>query len=138
LPFDEAKNVAELVAEVSKGFGTTCNPVQYLAELMIGFDPRKRSGKLFKIIKACADEGRQPNDHEWQEIKDLVLYTDLYRLAPVTLDQSTEAAKKLIEFIHAKKRATTITEGESTLEALVAPLTEEEVDDFEQWLIERF
>jgi len=130
--------VEQVLDKVALKHETLVDPAVFLAELMTGFDPRRRSSDLFNIIKGCSNRGEKPDDAEWELIKEMVLYTDLYSISPVSMELSYKASKDLIEYKYAKKRAVNQIEDVSNKPQKVPPLTEEEVDNFEEWFLSRF
>lgn len=134
----DLENLRDMI-QSAVGKGTIASePAQFLAALMAGKDPRKRSSELYKLMKRINDEERQPNEDEWIEMKELVLYTDLYRPAPVSLDESAKAAKELMAYLHAKLRSTTVKGKIAHKHVVYKELTPEEIEEFEQWFTDQF
>ena len=113
------------------------NPARYLATLMIGVDPREGTSRLYKFIKKISDRDDEPSFDEWLNIKEMVLHSGLYSRQFVSLETSADAAKTLIKYVYAKKRAVTIEDKTERTGGRATKLTPEEVDIFEENFLAR-
>lgn len=133
LQLDRLNALIEQVDRVSDERGSM--PVgEWLATVMSGLDPRPINSPLYDLVRKSAMReytGGDPRftDEECELIRHLVLETDEYKHARVTLDQSMSAANKLMDFLHAKMKAVEVSGGlDVRLE--IQPLTEAELDAF--------
>jgi hypothetical protein len=105
-------------------------PLEFLAQVMAGIDPRQKS-EILQLIDTIEEEnfGDPPDEEQWESIKRVVkLY---YTHQPVPLGVSAAAARTIAEYKHAKRKSLEITE--TGAKAVVTDLTDEELDLFEAW-----
>ena len=112
-------------------------PAGYLTALMQGWDPRENDSTLYDMFVKLDDEDRRPNEAEWTTMQEIVMESEFYKRWPVARKESTEAAIKLMPYIHHKLSSTTI-EHSSQDAAQVPKLTPSEVETFEAWFLSQF
>lgn len=104
-------------------------PVEFLAQVMAGHDPRQLSD-IYQMILDFEDQygdGEVPDQWDWVEL--VVKIKEKYQFFPVILDQSFDAAKRIMEYTHAKKKQVDHS-GHILDSDAVSPLTEKEVEIF--------
>lgn len=84
------------------------DPAEFLAEIVAGRDPRPLDTSLYELIKDLDAEDEMPSKDEWAIIKHMVLHTDKYKRERVSVEESTKAAMKLMEFLHPKQKSVEI------------------------------
>lgn len=115
-------------------------PHLFLAEIVAGSDPRGGVGLLRTYVNLCKetedDEG-VPSAEAWGILRDLVLTHPAYAGDPVTLQESTAAARELLTYIAPKLKAVEVV---GTLDSVVriVPLTSEEIADFNKKFLDDF
>jgi len=135
---NETDTLREMIIDAVGEGSLVSEPAKFLAALMAGKDPRQKSSELYRLMKQINDDERQPNEDEWIEMKELVLYTDLYRPAPVSLDESAKAAKELMAYLHAKLRSTTVKGKIAHKHVVYKDLSPDEIEEFETWFTDQF
>lgn len=133
----EETNIRKMIQSVC-GDDLTAEPAKFLASLMAGRDPRERESDLYRLIKQIRDEERKPKKDEWTRICQMVLYTDLYRPVPVSLDESHKAARQLMEYLHAKKKSVSVRGKIAHKVYKVTDLSPDEIAEFEAWFTSEF
>jgi hypothetical protein len=115
--------------------GNSEEPLEFLAKVMSGVDPRQRS-ELLKLIDTIEEEnfGDPPDEEQWEAIKRTVSLYHEYQ--PVPLGLSTAAARTIAEYMHAKRKSLEISEHGA--HAAVTPLEADELDLFEAWFHDQF
>lgn len=116
-----AKNVAE--------------PLEFLAALMAGADPRALS-RVYIMAKEIEEDnfGDPPDAEQWEEL--LRIIDQDYKHAPVPVGVSKAAAVTLAEYQHPKRKSIELSHTGAAV--VVAPLTSEELELFEEWFNEQF
>ena len=118
-------------------------PGEFLATVMAGRDPRDMDSPLYTLVQKIAlrafqtGQNDMPEESEWAAIKSLVLETDHYRQARVSIEQSIQAATKLMEYLHAKMKAVEMTGGVG-VQLDVKPLTGDDVKAFKERFEDEF
>lgn len=105
-------------------------PLEFLACLVAGVDPRQKS-EILVLVDSIEDEnmGDPPDEEQWDTLKRLV--SRLYKHQPVPLSVSAGAARTIAEYQHAKRKSVEITQGGEQVQ--VTALKDEELDLFEAW-----
>lgn len=106
-------------------------PVEFLAQVMAGHDPRHLSDIYQMILKFEEEYGEFETPDQWDYTELVVKIKEKYQFFPVVLEQSFDAAKRIMEYTHAKKKHVDHS-GHILDSAAVSPLTEEEVDVFKK------
>lgn len=117
-------------------------PGEFLAALMAGRDPRKRDPLLRSLVLAAVrdaggDRSVPPSPEDWSDIVDLVLDSGMYAEEPVPLETSYQAARGLMEYLHAKLKSVEVS-ADVNLSAAVVPLSDEEIARFKRIWDARF
>jgi len=128
-------SISDLREYIRKGEVT--DPLVFLESIMIGQDPRCLSS-IYELILEIQDfTNGDIGPSEWNEIVNHV--QDRYKYKAVTLNESTQAAKTLSEYLHPKRKQIDI--GDANGEnghAGEHPLTEEEIDLFKEKFNDEF
>lgn len=105
-------------------------PLEFLAQVMSGIDPRQKS-EILRVIDTIEEEnfGDPPDEEQWELIKRTV--HQFYKHQPVPLGVSAAAARTIAEYKHAKRKSLEITEHAARAE--VSDLTDAELELFEVW-----
>lgn len=105
-------------------------PLEFLAQVMAGTDPRQKS-EILQLVETIEAEnfGDPPDEEQWDMLKRCV--ERLYKHQPVALAVSASAARTIAEYKHAKRKSLEISETGTAAQA--TPLTDEELDLFEAW-----
>lgn len=127
-------DIKEQIDEVCEINGIS-EPLNFLASLMAGKDPRSTS-KIWDLIQVIEDEnfGDVPTDEQWEEVIQIV--RSQYEPEPVDLLTSQKAANTLAEYRHSKRKSIELSTGNGNME--VPELTDGEFDMFEEWFNEQF
>lgn len=110
-------------------------PLEFLAALVAGVDPRDRSD-ILKLVDTIEEEnfGDPPDPDQWEQLVNLVRRQ--YKHTPVPVTTSSAAARTLAEYQHAKRKSIELlTQGAA---AQVTDLTPEELELFEAWFNDQF
>lgn len=105
-------------------------PVEFLAQVMAGHDPRHLSDIYQMILDFEEEHGENELPDQWDYIELVIRIKEKYQFFPVVLEQSFDAAKRIMEYTHAKKKQVDHSGYIITDSADIAPLTEKEVDLF--------
>lgn len=110
-------------------------PLEFLAQVMAGIDPRQKS-EILQLVDTIEEEnfGDPPDEEQWESIKRLV--KRLYAHQPVPLGVSASAARTIAEYRHAKRKSLEITEVGSR--TTITDLTDAELDLFEAWFNDQY
>ena len=110
-------------------------PLEFLAQVMAGIDPRQKS-EILQLVDTIEEEnfGDPPDEEQWESIKRLV--KRLYVHQPVPLGVSASAARTIAEYRHAKRKSLEITEVGSR--TTITDLTDAELDLFEAWFNDQY
>ena len=112
----------------------------FLAHIMAGSDPRHAPSTLYLLVERAAEEedalGQIPVEL-WDAIKELVLGNPLFEGEIVPFEDSTQAARELMKYIHPKLKAVQVS-GELEHMVRVTPLTDEEIDQFNKRMFDEF
>jgi len=82
--------------------GEASDPLIFLESVMNGQDPRRYS-EVYQLALDIDDfSGGCPGPEEWAEIFDII--RTLLKYKPVSLSESTTAAKTIAEYLHAKRK----------------------------------
>lgn len=106
-------------------------PIEFLTQIMGGYDPRGQS-EIYEALLAIDEEfnGDPPSPEAWLELRDLIRYK--YQPRPVGLTDSKDAAIRIAEYLHAKKK--NVEHVESTAKSgEVEELTGREIRRFSRW-----
>ena len=110
--------------------GDAKDPLVFLEAVMNGQDPRKLSD-IYKLVLEVQDfSDGNPSSEDWAEIVDLVI--SRYKYYTVSMGESTNAAKTLAEYLHAKRKNVEISGGGGSGSVDATPLTEEEIELFKE------
>lgn len=110
-------------------------PLEFLAKVMHGVDPRQKS-EILQLVDTIEEEnfGDPPTEEQWDSIKRVV--KRLYTHQPVPLGVSAAAARTIAEYRHAKRKSLEITEGGARV--AITDLTDAELDLFEVWFNDQY
>ena len=110
-------------------------PLEFLAKVMDGVDPRQKSD-ILQLIDTIEEEnfGDPPDEEQWESIKRVV--KQHYTHQPVPLGQSAAAARTIAEYRHAKRKSLEITEVGA--KAAITDLTDAELELFEAWFNDQY
>lgn len=116
--------------------GEAKDPLVFLESVMNGQDPRRLSD-IYKLVLEIQDfSDGNPSPEDWAEIVDLVISN--YKYYTVSMGESTNAAKTLAEYLHAKRKNVEISGGGSSGSVSATPLTEEEIELFKEKFNDEF
>ncbi len=107
-------------------------PHLFLCEVMAGHDPRGVPGQLFELVKSMSqneDEFGAPNAEAWEMLK-LLVFAE-YKVDPITLARSADAAKELLTYMYPKLKNVEVS-GDLEHLVKVVPLSKDEIDAFEK------
>jgi len=121
-------NIDQLRELIHKGEAK--DPLVFLESVMGGQDPRKTSGIYKLIMEIDSFTGGDIAPTDWTEIVDYVLNHAKYH--EVSLNESTQAAKTIAEYLHAKRKQIEKLDGMSSGNASSTPLSEEEIELFKE------
>ncbi len=117
--------------------GEAKDPLVVLEAIMNGQDPRSFSGIYELIIEVDSFNDGDVHASDWQDIVDYALNHSKYK--PVTLSESSSAAKTIAEYLHAKRKSLEMSGGSSGINNINNdPLTEEEIDLFKETFNDEF
>lgn len=110
-------------------------PLEFLAKVMDGVDPRQKS-EILQLIDTIEEEnfGDPPDEEQWESIKRVVKQHYTHQVVPLSV--SAAAARTIAEYRHAKRKSLEITELGTKV--AVTPLTPEEFELFEVWFNDQF
>ena len=111
-------------------------PLEFLAALVSGHDPRQLSD-VYIMAETIEEEnfGDPPNDEQWEELLNLI--RQQYKHSPVPVAVSKSAATTLAEYQHSKRKSIEIHAAAGGPVDL-PPLTEKELELFEEWFSAQF
>lgn len=116
--------------------GECKDPLVFLESVMNGQDPREYS-ELYELVCEIDDFcGGEPTKSEWNEVVDFVM--SRYKYRPVSLSESTSAAKTIAEYLHAKRKNIETSEVNGADGGASKPLTEEEIELFKEKFNDEF
>ena len=121
-------NIDQLRDLIQKGEAK--DPLVFLEAVMNGQDPREQSGIYKLILEIDSFTGGELEPSDWNELVDYAINHAKYK--PVTLGESTGAARTLAEYLHAKRKQIEKLDGNSGGNASSTPLTEEEIELFKE------
>jgi len=109
----------------------TPDPGRFLAMVMAGQDPRTGTdvSELWALVNQNAD--RRPSKADWDRIVAIVLSDDRYQRDFVSSEESLKAAKTLMEFLYAKRKAIEVS-GHVSSTVRVVSLTPEQIELFNE------
>ena len=111
--------------------GEAKDPLVFLESVMNGQDPRRLSSIYELILEIDSFTGGDIGSGEWGEIVDHV--SNRYKYKPVSLGESTNAAKTLAEYLHAKRKQVEIKGAGGIGGSIVdTPLSEDEIELFKE------
>lgn len=124
----------EAVAAVCAARGLK-EPLEFLASLMAGQDPRELS-HIYTMAEAIEDDnyGDPPDAEQWEEL--LTLIRTQYKHAPVPVGISKAAATELAQYQHPKRKSIELATTGAAVD--IKPLTDEEFELFEEWFRGQF
>lgn len=115
--------------------GEAADPLVFLESVMNGQDPRKLSD-IYKLVLEIQDfSDGKPSDEDWAEIVDIVI--SRYKYYTVSMTESSNAAKTLAEYLHAKRKNVEVS-GSTGNSVNGNPLTEEEIITFKEVFNDEF
>jgi len=110
--------------------GEAKDPLVFLEAVMNGQDPRRLSD-IHKLILEIEDfSDGVPSEEDWSEVVNLII--DRYKYYTVSMGESTNAAKTLAEYLHAKRKNVEISGGAGSAFVTGNPLTEDEIEMFKE------
>ena len=105
------------------------SPGVFAAKVMAGEDPRLGSvARIYELCEKAHGEERSFSRLESAEIMSLVLGDERYKKPLVTLQESIQACKQLMEFLYAKKKSIEVQGHLTATVAVSEPLSAEEID----------
>ena len=116
--------------------GEAKDPLIFLEAVMNGQDPRKFSGIYKLILEIDSFTGGDITPADWSELIDYVINHAKYN--PVSLGESTNAAKTLSEYLHAKRKQVEKIDVDLATNGSSTPLTEEEIELFKEKFNDEF
>lgn len=138
------ERLRDLIKQVSKVADETgaLPPGEFLATVAAGIDPRPIDSPLYTIVHRIASRGfsggdPMPTMDEWMNIQEIVLNSGEYKKSRVSIEQSLQAATKLMDFLHAKMKAVELT-GDLDVKLEVKPLTGADLDAFKERFEDEF
>lgn len=116
--------------------GEAKDPIVFLESVMNGQDPRAFSGvyNLIMEIDSFTNGDLEPSD--WHELVDYAINHAKYQT--VSLSESTNAAKTIAEYLHAKRKQIEKVDGSTGGDGSAEPLTEEEIELFKEKFNDEF
>lgn len=118
------QNISELCKELE-----VPSPIEFLTQIMAGHDPRRVSD-VFTLVQTFEEKyGKDKCPDDWDYAELVYLIKHRYQHFPVTLGESHQAAKQIMEYTHAKKKQIDHS-GHILDSGAVKSLTEEEVELF--------
>ncbi len=128
-------SIDELRERIHKGEAN--DPLVFLEAIMGGQDPRKFS-RVYDLV--CDIDEFSDGDiskDDWAELFECV--KEHYRFSTVSVTESHSAAKTLAEYLHPKRKQIDIKGvGINGIEAIISPLTEEEIELFKEKFNDEF
>ena len=126
--------VEELRDLINKGEAK--DPLVFLEAVMNGQDPRRLSD-IYKLVLEVQDfSDGNPSQEDWAEIVDMVIAR--YKYYTVSMSESTQAAKTLAEYLHAKRKNIEMSGGAGSGSVQNNPLTEDEIELFKEKFNDEF
>jgi hypothetical protein len=113
-------------------------PIEWLAEVMSGKDPRADASPLFHLVSLLVQQNGDgvPSPEDWKEIRDMILLDPVYKPVRIEHTVSMRAAEKLIEHLHPKLKALDVSGVEAPKG--VADLTEAEAEILKKKLDDQY
>ena len=110
-------------------------PLRFLKRVMEGTDPRQNSALWECVQEIEADNlGEPPDAEQWETLLKIVEAD--YKPCPVPLEASQRAAATLAEYKHSKRKS--IEFAEIGAAERIPDLSEESLDEFEEWFNGQF
>ena len=106
------------------------DPLVFLESVMNGQDPRRLSAMYTLIMEIDSFCDGDLSKSDWNEIVDLV--SKQFKYHEVSLSESTQAAKTLSEYIHAKRKQIEKIDGNAQVGGSATPLTHEDIELFKE------
>lgn len=119
------ENIRELIHK-----GEVKDPLVFLESIMNGYDLRRLSSIYELVMEIDAFTGGDIGPGEWAEIVDHV--SSRYKFQTVSLSESTNAAKTIAEYLHAKRKQVDVNGAGQGNNLNNSPLTEEEIELFKE------
>ena len=127
--------IAQLRDLINKGEAK--DPLIFLEAIMNGQDPRKLSSVYELIMEIDSFTNGELEASDWNEIVDHV--TSRFKYNPVSIGESTNAAKTIAEYLHPKRKQIELNADLNTeADPNNHPLTEEEIDLFKEKFNDEF
>lgn len=130
----------DLATEVNKicKRNKTPGPVEFMAEVLSGHDPRRETGELYELvsdIQRDLDETLEdrPTAEQWEELLKLVLDSGLYEKQPVPLKDSLDVAKELTKYLHPQLSKQQVQSTNVTVAVKPVTLTDDQVAQALEW-----
>lgn len=136
IQMNQLQRLIEDVDKVAQEHGSP-PPGEFLANVMAGRDPRPVDSPLFTLVKGIAYREFTgagdpfPSPDEWQLIVEIVLGSEDYQKAPVSIEHSMRAGEKLMEYLHAKMKRVEV-QGALDVQLRVEPLTGDDLEAFRE------
>lgn len=131
---NEPISIDELRDLINKGGAK--DPLIFLEAIMNGQDPRGLSSTYELIMEIDSFTNGKLEKSDWSELVDHV--TSRFKYQPVTLNESSNAAKTLAEYLHAKRKQVEIHGNINGADVSASPLTEEEIALFKEKFNDEF
>lgn len=112
-------------------------PGGFIAETMLGFDPRSKVSTARAIVERIESRGptEMPTESEWFELADAIKTDPRYNKEPVEFTVSMQAANKLADILQKSDSDTDISSGNPEMQS---PLTAAECEIFDAWFAEKY
>ena len=127
---DKATNIVSRIKAICEAEGYV-DPVELLVHAQGGVDPRDDLSMLYELVRGVPlDE--MPDEDQWALISNLVLGDPVYHEQRITHGQSVACAKVLIKYMGPELKAIEHTQAHIKYEGLSDPLTERDIELFEE------
>lgn len=110
--------------------GEINDPLIFLESIMSGQDPRRTSSIYELIMEMDSFTNGEITPADWNELVDHVINHSKYK--HVSLTESTNAAKTLAEYLHAKRKHIEKVDRSLNGDVSANPLTEEDIELFKE------
>lgn len=116
--------------------GEAKDPIVFLESVMNGQDPRAFSGVYNLIMEIDSFTNGDLEKSDWNELVDYAINHAKYQT--VSLSESTNAAKTIAEYLHAKRKQIEKIDGSGEGDGSAEPLTEEDIELFKEKFNDEF
>ncbi len=116
--------------------GEAKDPLVFLESVMNGQDPRAFSGIYTLILEIDSFTNGELEKEDWNELVDYAITHSKFK--NVTLNESTNAAKTIAEYLHAKRKQVEKIDGALAGSGVAESLTEEDIELFKEKFNDEF